>query len=297
MPELPEVETVRRGLAAAMVGRRIAAVRLKRSDLRIALPEKFAERLVGQQIEKIDRRAKYLVARLSGGELLIMHLGMSGRFTVFSPDGTAQDLGDAADASSPSGAFGGRHDHILFLLENGTQIVYTDPRRFGLMDMCAATEIASHRLMRGLGAEPLGEELTARYLAAALRGKRAPLKSVLVDQRLIAGLGNIYACEALFHARLSPKRRAGTLVKHGKPDARLRQLVRAIRSVLSRAIAAGGSTLRDYTSADGSAGAYQHRFAVYDREGQMCSRRACKGRIRRIVQAGRSTFYCPMCQH
>jgi formamidopyrimidine-DNA glycosylase len=185
----------------------------------------------------------------------------------------------------------------VFVLDDGTRIVYTDPRRFGMMDLCPTGEVSSHRLTRRLGVEPLGKELSARRLAAAMAARKAPLKSLLVDQRLIAGLGNIYACEALFRAGLSPKRPAGTLARNGRPDPRLAKLVLAIRAVLNDAIDAGGSTLRDYADADGASGAYQHRFAVYDREGQPCRRRGCRGTIRRIVQAGRSTFYCPRCQH
>jgi formamidopyrimidine-DNA glycosylase len=297
MPELPEVETVRRGLMRAMVGRRIAAARLKRADLRFALPENFAARLAGQEVEAIDRRAKYLVASLSGGESLLMHLGMSGRFTVVYPDGRAANLGETYFENAAGAAGSGPHDHVVFLLDDGTQIVYTDPRRFGMMDLCKTSGVTSHRLMRGLGIEPLGEQLTASYLARALAGRKAPLKAALIDQRLIAGLGNIYACEALYRARLSPKRRAGSLVRKGRPDPRLRRLAAAIRAVLNDAVDAGGSTLRDYAQADGSAGGYQHRFSVYDREGEPCRRRACRGRIRRIIQAGRSTFYCPVCQH
>jgi formamidopyrimidine-DNA glycosylase len=296
MPELPEVETVRRGLRRAMVGRRITAARLNRPDLRFALPDNFAARLIGQEIEAVDRRAKYLVASLSGGESLLMHLGMSGRFTVVHPDGRARDLGETYFENAASAAGSRLHDHVVFLLDDGTRIVYTDPRRFGMMDLCKTSDVPSHRLMRGLGIEPLGEQLTAAYLAQVLAGRKAPLKAALIDQRLIAGLGNIYACEALYRARLSPKRRAGTLASKGKPDPRLRRLAAAVRAVLVDAVEAGGSTLRDYAQADGSAGGYQHRFSVYDREGEPCLRRACRGRIKRIIQAGRSTFYCPACQ-
>ena len=296
MPELPEVETVRRGLMHAMQGRRIAAVRLKRGDLRFALPVDFADRLIGQKIETIERRAKYLAVSLSGGETLIMHLGMSGRFTVFYPDGRASSLAEFYFQGTAGSPGSGLHDHVIFVLDDNTHIVYTDPRRFGLMDLSLTSEVSAHRLTRSLGVEPLGEDLNTRYLAAALAGRKAPLKAALIDQRLIAGLGNIYACEALFRAGLSPKRRAGTLVKNGKPDPRLRKLVQAIRAVLNDAIEAGGSTLRDFTRADGSSGAYQHRFSVYDREAQPCRRRGCAGRIKRIVQSGRSTFYCPLCQ-
>jgi formamidopyrimidine-DNA glycosylase len=225
-----------------------------------------------------------------------MHLGMSGRFTVVSPDGIARNLGETYFENAAIAAGSGPHDHVVFLLDDGTAIIYTDPRRFGMMDLCKTSAISSHRLIRGLGVEPLGEQLTALYLARALAGRKAPLKSALIDQRLIAGLGNIYACEALYRARLSPKREAGSLVKKSKSDPRLRRLASAIRAVLTEAVKAGGSTLRDYTQADGSAGGYQHRFSVYDREGKPCRRRGCRGTIRRIVQAGRSTFFCPICQ-
>src|SRR5688572_912779 len=294
MPELPEVETVRRGLVRAMQGRRFAAVRLNRADLRFPLPNGFADRLSGQRIEAIGRRAKYLVVALSGGESLIMHLGLSGRFTVVHQGGKARSLGEMYGEAA--GGAGGLHDHVVFVLDDGTRIVYTDPRRFGMMDLCPTGEVSSHRLTRRLGVEPLGKELSARRLAVAMAARKAPLKSLLVDQRLIAGLGNIYACEALFRAGLSPKRPAGTLARNGRPDPRLAKLVQAIRAVLNDAIEAGGSTLRDFTRADGSSGAYQHRFSVYDREGQPCRRRGCTGKIKRIVQSGRSTFYCPQCQ-
>jgi formamidopyrimidine-DNA glycosylase len=295
MPELPEVETVRRGLAQAMLGRRIAKVKLRRPDLRFPLPEDFAARLQGSTVEGIDRRAKYIIVALSGGETLLMHLGMTGRFTIFRTDGRASNLGEVyLERVATTG--GGLHDHVVFLLEDGTVIVYTDPRRFGLMDLVPTADLASHRLVKHLGVEPLGGELTARYLARVFAGRTMPLKAALLDQRLIAGLGNIYVCEALFRSGLSPTRRAGSLARNRKPDPRLGKLVREIRTVLSRAIAAGGSTLRDYAGADGTAGSYQYRFSVYDRGGKPCLRRGCGGTVRRLVQAGRSTFYCPVCQ-
>ena len=281
MPELPEVETVRRGLASAMLGRRISGVKLNRPDLRFPLPHDFAARLEGRTVEAVCRRGKYLIASLSGGETLLMHLGMSGRFTIFT---------NRAVIGS------GIHDHVVFSLDDGTTIVYTDPRRFGVMDLVPAAELASHRLVKGLGVEPLGRGLTPRYLAHAFAGRTVPLKAALLDQKLVAGLGNIYVCEALFRSGLSPTRRAGSLVKNLQPDPRLRTLIREIRSVLKRAIGAGGSTLRDYAGTDGVSGAYQHRFSVYDRPGKPCLRRGCAGKIRRLVQSGRSTFYCPVCQ-
>jgi formamidopyrimidine-DNA glycosylase len=292
MPELPEVEIVSRGLARAMLGRRISGVKLNRLDLRFPLPQGFAARLEGRTVEAIGRRGKYIIASLSEGESLLMHLGMSGRFTIFPGHGKASHLGEIHFEESG----GGIHDHVVFALDDGTRIVYTDPRRFGMMDLVPAAGLASHRLMKGLGVEPLGRGLTARYLARAFDGRIAPLKAALLDQRLVAGLGNIYVCEALFRSGLSPTRRAGTLVKDRKPDPRLRTLIKEIRSVLKRAITAGGSTLRDYAGTDGTSGAYQHRFSVYDRPGKPCVRRGCTGRVKRLIQSGRSTFYCPVCQ-
>ena len=297
MPELPEVETVARGLAQAMQGRLIATVRANRADLRFPLPQNFAGRLAGQRVETVARRAKYILIQLSGGESLIVHLGMTGRFTIHKADGERLSLGELYDDAQPRGG-DGAHDHIVFSLDDGARIIYTDPRRFGVMDLCLTSEASAHRLTRSLGVEPLGPNLTPRYLAEIFFGRKAPLKSVLMDQRLIAGLGNIYVCEALFRAGLSPRRKAGTLSRGRKSlDPRLSRLALAIRGVLTDAISAGGSTLRDYARADGSAGAFQHRFLVYDREGKPCPRRGCGGRIRRILQSGRSTFYCSRCQH
>jgi formamidopyrimidine-DNA glycosylase len=298
MPELPEVETVRRGLEAALLGRRIATVELNRGDLRVPFPDGFAPRLAGRRIETVGRRAKYLVVVLDGGETLLMHLGMSGRFTIHPRGGRPlalgepdEEAGESSGAAEPS-----LHDHVTFLLDDGTRIVYTDPRRFGLMDLIDTATAADHKLLAGLGPEPLGNDFNAEHLRSALEARRTPLKSALLDQRLIAGLGNIYACEALHRAALSPKRIAATLARGRNGPARLEALVRAIRSVLDDAIAAGGSTLRNYASAQGRPGAFQHRFDVYDREGEPCPRHGCRGTIRRIVQAGRSTFYCPVCQ-
>lgn len=294
MPELPEVETVAQGLARAMQGRRIAQVRLNRADLRRPLPPDFAGRLAGRRVEAITRRAKYILLQLSGGESLLVHLGMTGRFTVISPNGRQVSLGELYEEAEPRSG-NHAHDHVVFSLDDGTRIVYTDPRRFGIMDL--TSDSSAHPLTLGLGVEPLGAELTPRYLADIFSGRKAPLKSLLMDQRLIAGLGNIYVCEALFRAAVSPRRKAGSLARSGKNrDPRLSKLVRAIRAVLTDAIAAGGSTLRDYAGADGSLGAFQHRFLVYGREGRPCLRRGCGGTIRRIVQAGRSTFYCSRCQ-
>lgn len=291
MPELPEVETVMRGLAQAMQGRRIDEVVLRRLDLRFPFPEGFAERLKGRRIESLARRAKYILASLEGGDVLLMHLGMTGRFAVVKPDGQARHLGEFYDEAR-GGA--GPHDHVVFRLDDGTRIIYSDARRFGIMDLIASSDLASHKLLRAIGIEPLGNGFNAAFLAEAFTGKSAPLKAALLDQRLIAGLGNIYACEALYRARLSPSRHAGSLVRRGRPDPRLEALVRHIRDILAEAIAAGGSTLRDYAHADGAPGAFQHRFAVYGREGKACA--ICGTRIKRSVQSGRSTFHCVRCQ-
>jgi len=293
MPELPEVETVMRGLEKAMAGHRIARVELRRADLRFPFPPDFVTRLTGRRIEGFRRRAKYILADLDGGDCLLVHLGMSGRFAVVT-GARVHNLGEfyyedaaAADAKGP-------HDHVVIELETGTRVIYTDPRRFGLMDVFPGAEAAAHRLLGELGVEPLGNSFNAAHLAQAFAGKAAPLKAALLDQRLIAGLGNIYVCEALYRSGLSPRRKAGTLVKRGKGDPRLEDLARHIKAVLEEAIIAGGSTLRDYAQTDGTNGGFQERFAVYDREGEACPR--CAKPIRRIVQAGRSTFYCPSCQ-
>lgn len=268
MPELPEVETVMRGLAPALAGRRIVSVEQRRKDLRFPFPMGFAERLAGKRIEGLSRRAKYILAAIEGGDCLLMHLGMTGRFTI----------GGTAD---------GPHDHVVFRLEGGTHIVYNDPRRFGMMDLFA--ESAGHKLLNGLGVEPLGNELNAEYLSAAFHKKAAPLKAALLDQRIIAGLGNIYVCEALHRAGLSPRRKAGT-VKASPLEA----LVRHIRDILNEAIAAGGSTLQDFAHTNGQSGYFQNNFAVYGREGEACMK--CARPIKRLVQSGRSTFYCTACQ-
>jgi formamidopyrimidine-DNA glycosylase len=292
MPELPEVETVRRGLEPVVAGRRIAAVEIRRPDLRFPFPERFAERLAGQRIVRLDRRAKYLIAALSGGEDLVMHLGMTGRFTIVEK-GRRDTPGDYANSTGADPA----HDHVVLKLSGGAHIVYNDPRRFGFMVMMPHAERSEHPLFRGLGVEPLGPELTADYLAARARGKKANLKAFLMDQRIVAGLGNIYVSEALFRAGLSPNRGARALAdRRGLATGRAKALVPAIRDVLERAIAAGGSTLRDYRAADGASGAFQDSFAVYDRTGLPCLRAGCGGEIRRVVHAGRASFYCPRCQ-
>lgn len=295
MPELPEVETVRRGLEPVLVGRTITAVRLARQDLRFALPKDFATRLEGRRITELSRRAKYLIARLDSGDALLMHLGMTGRFTVVVPDGRAVTIGELYYEPNVANTGKCAHDHVVFEIEDGHRIVFNDARRFGIMDIIVEGA-APHPLLAHLGVEPLDDAFDATHLNRAFRDKRAPLKAALLDQRIIAGLGNIYVCEALYRAKLSPLRLAGTLARPRKPDVRLERLVTAIRGVLIEAIAAGGSTLRDYARIDGTAGAFQTVFEVYDREGQRCLRPGCRGRIRRTVQSGRSTFWCPVCQ-
>ena len=293
MPELPEVETVRRGLAPAMEGARFAAVETRRVDLRVPFPRNFARRLTGRSVNHLRRRAKYLLADLDDGNVLLMHLGMSGSFRVEAGERAKGAIARHYRARPRHAA----HDHVLFRMSNGARIVYNDPRRFGLMDIVPRAELAASRHFHDLGIEPLGREFNAAVLARILAGRKAPLKAAMIDQRLIAGLGNIYACEALWRARLSPKRRAGTLARrNGGPTKEASALVAAIRAVLKEAIAAGGSSLRDHIRTDGELGEFQHRFSVYEREGEPCPRRGCGGTVVRIVQAGRSTYYCPVCQ-
>jgi formamidopyrimidine-DNA glycosylase len=287
MPELPEVETVRRGLAPAMEGARFAKVEVRRGDLRWPLPKGFAQRLNGKTVEGLGRRAKYLLADLSSGDVLLMHLGMSGSFRI----GKDAVPGKYYHERSKSAA----HDHIVFHMSNGATVTFNDPRRFGSMKLVPRVKLEQEPLLRELGPEPLGNEFNAAMLAEACAGKKTSLKAALSDQRVVAGLGNIYVCEALFRARLSPKRLASTIAdRNGSPNERAEKLVDAIKAVLKDAIEAGGSSLRDHRRADGSLGDFQHNFQVYDREGQPCPN--CKGKIKRIVQVGRSTFYCPSCQ-
>ena len=287
MPELPEVETVRRGLAPAMEGERFDKVEVRRGDLRWPLPKDFAQKLHGKLVEGLGRRAKYLLADLSSGDVLLMHLGMSGSFRV----GKNSTPGTYYHERSKSTA----HDHIVFHMSNGTTVTFNDPRRFGSMKLVPRARLEQEPLLRALGPEPLGNEFDAAMLAKACAGKKTSLKAALSDQRVVAGLGNIYVCEALFRARLSPKRQASTIAdRNGRPNERAERLVEAIKAVLMDAIEAGGSSLRDHRRADGSLGDFQHNFRVYDREGEPCPH--CKGKIKRIVQVGRSTFYCPSCQ-
>jgi formamidopyrimidine-DNA glycosylase len=282
MPELPEVETVRRGLAPTFVGGTIASAEARRPNLRFPLPSRFVERLTGRRVVDLRRRAKYLLADLDSGETLIMHLGMSGSFRV---EGLA-----VGEFYHPRGQ-PGTHDHVEFAFASGVHVVYNDPRRFGFMDIAETANLEAHPLFAGLGVEPLGPDFDASALVAILQGVRAPLKAALLDQRRIAGLGNIYVSEAMYAARLSPLRAAGTL----KP-AEIRRLAKTIQSVLAAAIEAGGSTLRDHRQTDGTLGYFQHSFAVYDREGTVCGHARCGGIIMRTVQSGRSTFYCAACQ-
>jgi formamidopyrimidine-DNA glycosylase len=289
MPEMPEVETVRRGLAPVLIGARIEAVEQRRADLRFSFPERFVERLTGRRVENLSRRAKYLLAALDSGETLIMHLGMSGSFRI-EHDGE-QTPGAFHFERSKSAA----HDHVVIQLSNGARIVYNDPR--GFMLLAPSQGLAAHRLFADLGVEPLGVEFDASVLARLFAGRKTPLKAALLDQSLVAGLGNIYVCEALHRAGLSPLREAAAIAgKGGAPNAKAKRLAAAIRAVLEEAVAAGGSTLRDHRQTDGALGYFQHSFVVYAKEGAACRRARCSGTIARIVQAGRSTFYCPTCQ-
>ena len=294
MPELPEVETVRRGLEAAMDGERIRRVEVRRPDLRWPLAKDFAQRLRGKRVIGVGRRAKYLLVDLSSGDVLIMHLGMSGSFYIFvgKKPGDKQ-LGRYYHERSKHLA----HDHVVFHLASGASVTFNDPRRFGSMKLVPRRELDGEPLLRGLGPEPLGNAFDAAMLATACRDKKTSLKAALLDQRVVAGLGNIYVCEALHRAHLSPKRRVSTLVeRNGAPNERAARLVDGIKAVLTQAIKDGGSSLRDHRLTDGEFGMFQHHFRVYDRAGQPCRTTGCGGTIKRIVQNGRSTFYCPVCQ-
>jgi formamidopyrimidine-DNA glycosylase len=292
MPELPEVETVRRGLQPAMEGARFVKVEARRPDLRWPFPKDFAKQLTGETVIGLGRRAKYLLAGLSSGDVLVMHLGMSGSFRVSRRDAEATP-GAFHHARSDDRA----HDHVVFHMSSGATVTFNDPRRFGFMRLMSRTELADHPMMKALGPEPLGNAFGAARLAAACAGKKTSLKAALSDQKVVAGLGNIYVCEALHRARLSPKRRASTLAtRSGAPRPPARVLADAIKAVLADAIKAGGSSLRDHRRTDGELGDFQHDFRVYDRKGKPCPTPGCRGIIRRIVQTGRSTFYCPVCQ-
>jgi formamidopyrimidine-DNA glycosylase len=292
MPELPEVETVRRGLEPAMQGARFAKVEVHRGDLRWPLPKDFRERLQGKTVTGLGRRAKYLLADLSSGDVLLMHLGMSGSFHVFRNAG-GKALGRYHHERGQHAA----HDHVVFHMSSGAIVTFNDPRRFGSMKIVARQKLEAEPLLNRLGPEPLGNAFDAAMLASACRGKKTSLKAALSDQRVVAGLGNIYVCEALHRARLSPKRVASSIAgRTGAPNERAAHLVEGIKAVLRDAIEAGGSSLRDHKRPDGDLGAFQHHFRVYDREGGKCPTPGCRGTVRRIVQNGRSTFYCPVCQ-
>ena len=284
MPELPEVETVRRGLTPVLEGARLSGVRINRPDLRFPFPDRFVERLEGATVERIERRAKYLLMPLSTGETWITHLGMTGRFTL---DG--RQLGEFEEAAP----IAGKHEHFSACADKGgrTRIGFADARRFGFMGLIPTAEVEAHPWVAGLGPEPLGNGFSGAHLAEAFAGKKQNIKVSLLDQRIVAGLGNIYVCEALYRARISPLVAAGAV---SRP--RLERLATEVREVLNDAIAAGGSTLRDFANAEGGQGYFQHRFDVYGREGEPCRGEGCTGVVRRIVQGGRSTFYCPTCQ-
>lgn len=291
MPEMPEVETVRRGLAPVLVGATIDALELRRADLRFPFPDRFAARVAGRRVQSLSRRAKYLLAALDSGETLIMHLGMSGSFRI------------EAEGDETPGAFhhprskDAAHDHVVFAMSNGARITYNDPRRFGFMLLAPTDKLANHRLFARLGVEPLAADFDGAVLARLFAGRKTSLKAALLDQNLVAGLGNIYVSEALHRARLSPSREAGSIVRpKGGPAGEAKRLAAAIRAVLEEAVAAGGSTLRDHRQTDGALGYFQHSFQVYGKEGAACSHARCVGTITRIAQSSRSTFYCPACQ-
>jgi formamidopyrimidine-DNA glycosylase len=296
MPELPEVETVRRGLQPVLEGARIVGIEQRRPDLRFPFPKDFAARLTGRRVVSLGRRAKYLLVHLDDGLVVVSHLGMSGSFRI-ETDGAQVVPGDFRYERSKNGA----HDHVVFHLQKArterSRVIFNDPRRFGFMLFAEASRLHEHPMLAGLGVEPTGNALDGVLLSNLLRGRQTSLKAALLDQRLVAGLGNIYVCEALWRAGLSPRRISGTIAaKSGKASMRSTRLAQAIRAIIVDAIRAGGSTLRDYVQADGSLGYFQHSFSVYDRAGEPCLRPGCPGTIRRLVQNGRSTFYCPVCQ-
>jgi formamidopyrimidine-DNA glycosylase len=289
MPELPEVETVRLGLLPVLEGHVLTDVETRRGDLRLPFPKDFVGRTRGRKVKMLRRRAKYLLADLDSGETLVIHLGMSGRMSVYA-GGKQRRIGSYVYDKAPEGAGTGKHDHVVFETDAPARIVFNDHRRFGLMALVNTERLEEDKLFKDIGVEPLSEKFNTAHLAERLSGKKTPIKSALLDQRLVAGLGNIYVCEALFRAGISPKNFAGSI----KRD-RLPALVSAIKKVLKDAIAAGGSTLRDHAQATGDPGNFQHHFLVYGREGKLCKNK-CPGTVKRIVQSGRSTFYCPKCQ-
>ena len=282
MPELPEVETVRAGIDPVMTGARITKADVRRPDLRWAFPKRMSERLTGARVIALRRRSKYILADLSTGETLIIHLGMSGRILI---------SGDVLGRFHHNHPAPEKHDHVVFDMDNGARITFNDPRRFGAMDLGETAKLEDHWLIKGIGPEPLGNAFDEDYLIKQLKTRNSPIKSVLLDQKLVAGLGNIYVCEVLHRTGISPKRKASRIASK-----RAATLVPAIRTVLTEAIAAGGSSLRDYKQADGELGYFQHTFRVYDREGAPCPTLGCNSLIKRIVQSGRSSFYCPSCQ-
>lgn len=288
MPELPEVETVRQGLIPAMRGHVIAKADVRRPDLRWPFPDRMAERLTGQRVLNLRRRSKYILVDLSGGETLLIHLGMSGRMTVSGvPEAAGDMLGDFHHLhTAPE-----KHDHVVLDMETGARITFNDARRFGAMDLAPTDQVETHKFLAQLGPEPLGNRFDGEYLKAALKTRKSPIKSALLDQRLVAGLGNIYVCEALWRTGIGPE-----CLANGLSPKRVVSLVPAVRDILSEAIAAGGSSLKDYRQADGELGYFQHSFATYGREGEPCRKEGCGGTIARITQSGRSTFYCPVCQ-
>lgn len=292
MPELPEVETVRRGLAPYCEGLIIERVEQRRPNLRYPFPDNFSHRLEGRTLVSMGRRAKYLVADMDDGTVLIMHLGMSGSFRV-EKDNSNETPGNFHHEHGKSAT----HDHVVFHMSDGGRLIYNDPRRFGFMDLSTRAELSTCKHFEKMGVEPTGNSLSADYVASVFQNKKTNLKAALLDQRLIAGLGNIYVCEALWRSNLSPKRAAGTLAtKTGKPTSACERLTVVIREVIADAIKAGGSSLRDYVHTDGSLGYFQHSFATYDREGEPCRTEKCIGTIERFNQSGRSTFHCPKCQ-
>ena len=292
MPELPEVETVRRGLQPAMEGAKIVKAEARRKDLRFPFQKDFTARLEGQTVTGLGRRAKYLMADLGSGDVLLMHLGMSGSFRVLE-DGGGKTPGQFHHSRSDNRA----HDHVVFHMSSGAAVVFNDPRRFGYMKIIARSALEDEPLLRGLGPEPLGNEFDAAMLAHACANKKTSLKAALLDQRVVAGLGNIYVCEALYRSHLSPRRLAATLAtRKGEPTDHASRLVASIHDVLNQAIKAGGSSISDHRLTSGELGYFQHSFKVYDREGEKCQTPGCGGIVRRFVQNGRSTFWCPKCQ-
>ncbi len=280
MPELPEVETVRRGLLPVMEGQKIHEAQVNRPDLRFALPKDMATRLTGQTVQALRRRSKYILADLSSGETLLVHLGMSGRMLI-----SGAQLGQFHhDHPAPQ-----KHDHVVLTMQSGVRVTFNDPRRFGAMDLMPTASWQAHKLLADLGPEPLGNGFNESYLTHRLENRATPIKSALLDQKIVSGLGNIYVCEVLHRAGIAPNRLAADLTARQAAG-----LVPLIRTVLTEAIEAGGSSLRDYRQADGELGYFQHTFRVYDREGQACA--ACATPIARLVQSGRSSFYCPSCQ-